>query len=66
VTIVVDGASVSFGGAVPKTGWKVELEKSGPDEVKVKFEKNDDSAEVEVKASVEDGELVVNVSSDDD
>lgn len=66
VTIVVDGSSVSFGGAVPKTGWKVELEKSGPEEVKVKFETNDDSSEIEVRARVEDGELRISISEDDD
>ena len=37
-----------------------------PEEVKVKFEKNDDSAEIEVKARVDDGELRINVSTDDD
>lgn len=68
VTFLIEGEAVNFGGAVPKTGWKVELEAAGPDEVKVKFEKNDDSAEIEVKGRVEDGELLVSISggSEDD
>lgn len=66
VTFLVEGERVTFGGAVPRTGWKVELESAGPEEVKVKFEKNDDSAEIEVKGRVEDGELRINVSNDDD
>jgi hypothetical protein len=63
--VIVDGESVTFGGAFPKTGWSVELEKDGPEEVKVKFERNDDSAEVQFKAHVESGELRVEISDED-
>lgn len=65
VRVVVDGDTVTFGGAVPKTGWSVELEKSGPEEVKVEFDQNNGGGEVEFRAKVEGGELRVEVSGDD-
>ena len=63
--VIVDGDSVTFGGAVPNTGWKVELKKPGPDEVKVEFDQNDGDGEVEFSAKVEGGELRVEISADD-
>ncbi|MCL1601070.1 MAG: hypothetical protein M3112_05995 [Actinomycetia bacterium] len=67
VRVTVSGDSVSFSGATPLPGWKVELENSGPEEVKVHFERNDDEGEeIEFKAKVEDGELEVSISGSDD
>lgn len=67
VRVTVSGDSVSFSGATPLPGWKVELENSGPEEVKVNFERNDDEGEeIEFKAKVEDGELEVSISGSDD
>ena len=63
--VVVEGDSVTFGGAVPNTGWKVELKKPGPEEVRVEFEENDGEGEVEFSAHVEDGELRVEISGGD-
>ena len=65
VRVVVEGSDVSFGGAVPKTGWRVELKKSGPEEVKVEFEQNDGDGNIEFTAKVEHGELVTEISSED-
>ncbi len=65
VRVVVDGSDVSFGGAVPKTGWRVELKESGPQEVKVEFEQNEGSGKIEFAAKVEHGELVTEISSED-
>ena len=63
VRITVSGESVTFAGATADPGWTVELEKAGPPEVEVHFEKNDDEAdEVEFHAKIEDGELVVKIS----
>jgi hypothetical protein len=63
VTILVNGDSVKFGGAVPTTGWTVEFEKLGPPEVEIHFERNDDEGdEAEFHAKYEDGELVVKIS----
>ena len=63
VTILVNGESVKFGGAVASSGWTVELEKAGPPEVEVHFEHNENEEdEVEFHAKYEDGELVVSIS----
>jgi hypothetical protein len=63
VRIMVSGESVTFAGATADPGWTVELEKAGPPEVEVHFEKNDDEEdEVEFHAKFEDGELVVTIS----
>jgi hypothetical protein len=67
VRIVVSGDSVSFAGATPLPGWTVELENSGPEEVKVHFEQNsDEEHEIEFKAKIDDGELKVSISEDED
>lgn len=68
VRISVSGESVTFSGATPLPGWTVELENSGPEEVKVHFERNEDEDEedeIEFKAKVEDGELKVSISKED-
>jgi hypothetical protein len=60
---MVSGESVTFAGATADPGWKVELEKAGPPEVEVHFEKNEDEEdEIEFHAKFEDGELVVIIS----
>jgi hypothetical protein len=67
VRITVSGESVTFAGATPLPGWKVELEHSGPEEVKVNFERNeheDEEKEIEFKATVEDGELRISISEE--
>lgn len=67
VRVTISGDSVSFSGATPLPGWKVELENSGPEEVNVHFERNDDEGEeIEFKAKVDDGELKVSISESDD
>ncbi len=55
---------MTFGGAFPKPGWSVELEKAGPESVEVKFETNDESDEIEFHAEIEDGELKVSISGE--
>lgn len=67
VRITVSGESVTFSGATPLPGWTVELENSGPEEVNVHFERNEDEdeeEEIEFKAKVEDGELKVTISEE--
>jgi hypothetical protein len=62
VTISVANPNVTFTNAVPNSGWKVEVEDFGPDKVKVKFERNDDSEdEIEFVAKFESGELKVTI-----
>jgi hypothetical protein len=67
VRITVSGESVTFAGAIPLPGWTVELENSGPEEVNVHFERNDDEGdeeEIEFKATIENGELKVSISEE--
>jgi hypothetical protein len=64
--VVVDGNNVTFGGAVPKTGWSIELKDPGPNEVKVEFEQNGGDGDIEFTATIENGELKVEISGDED
>lgn len=67
VRINVSGESVTFAGATPLPGWTVELKDSGPEQVSVHFERNDDEEdEIEFKAKIDDGELKVSISGSDD
>ena len=53
VTISCSGNTISLGGAVPDLGFAVEVEKSGPDEVRVEFTAGE--TEVEVRIECLDG-----------
>lgn len=66
VHIVVSGSSVTFAGAYPNPGWKVELEEKGPETVKVKFERNEGEGQIEVTARVDEGELKVDIDDHGD
>lgn len=66
VRVVVDGNNVTFGGAVPKTGWSIELKDPGPKEVRVEFEQNGGEGEIEFTATIEHGELKVEISGGED
>jgi len=58
---------VSFAGATALPGWTVEVKESGPEQVSVEFERNDDEdEEINFKAEIEDGELEVEISLSDD
>jgi len=66
VTIRVSGDSVTFAGAYPLEGWTFKLKDGGPEEVEVRFERNDDEEDkVSFNAQVDDGELEVEISDDD-
>lgn len=67
VTIRVGGDSVTFLTAYPKPGWKVKVEKKGPEKVEVHFERNDDDDDddqIEFKAKMDDGELKISIEND--
>lgn len=58
---------MTYANAWALPGWTPELKNSGPEEVKVHFERNDDEEEkIKFKARVEDGELKVDISEDDE
>jgi hypothetical protein len=67
VRINISGESVTFAGATPLPGWTVELENSGPEEVKVHFERNEDEEEeIKFTAKFDDGQLKVTISESDE
>ena len=51
VTVSCDGNSISLGGAVPDLGFTVEVEKSGPEEVRVEFTFGETETEVRVECT---------------
>jgi hypothetical protein len=66
-TIRTDGTGVHLVGSVPSSGFQVDVEKSGPREVEVRYRSEDHTSKF--KAEWEDGQLHIEVSesdSDDD
>ncbi len=53
---------MAFVNAVPKAGFSVEVEKSGPKEVEVKFESADHQSEF--RARWKDGELDIDIDEE--
>jgi hypothetical protein len=62
VWISADEPDVAFVNAVPKAGFSVEVEKSGPKEVEVKFESADHQSEF--RARWKDGELDIDIDEE--
>jgi hypothetical protein len=49
VSATCTGAStVKLLGTVPVTGWRVEVDSSGPEKVRVDFEMGDEESEIEI------------------
>lgn len=63
VTISANDPSVTFISAIPNAGFSVDLESSGPTEVKVEFDSED--RESEFTAKWRDGELLVDIDESD-
>jgi hypothetical protein len=63
VTVNVGSNGVTYLSAVPRPGFAVEIDDPGPPRVRVEFES--DEARVEVRAEVRDGELEIEIDSDD-
>ena len=66
VTVWFDGVSVTQPGVVTESGWTSKIEKSGPSEVVVEFESVSTEREVHYHASVEDGQLVIDIDESHD
>jgi cytoskeletal protein RodZ len=64
VTLSIGNGQVSVFSVAVNTGFRVEIEKDGPHEVKVEFESN--SHQSELTAKFEDGELVVKKHEEDE
>ena len=65
VTIIVSPGVVTWSSATPASGYTVEVENRGPEEVKVKFEAAHEGEDYEFRARWRDGRLVVETGSDD-
>lgn len=63
VTVKVSGNQVTLVSAVPSSGFAVEVEKNGPDEVKVEFESDESDSEIRIR--VHDGHLEVDIGGED-
>ncbi len=63
VTISASDPSVTFISAIPNAGFSVDLESSGPNEVKVEFDSEDH--ESEFTAKWHEGELLVDIDESD-
>lgn len=50
VTVECRGGSISLEGAQPNSGWSIEIDRSGPEEVQVDFESNDGDRRTRVQA----------------
>ncbi len=62
VTISVDEPNVYLVGATPKAGFSVEIDKAGPEEVRVEFESSDH--ESSFRARWKDGELDIDLEEE--
>ncbi len=59
------GSRVALGSASPANGWRVEVDKRGPEEVEVTFEQGDGGPEVRVRARCVSGAPQFRVDRDD-
>ncbi|MCB1247553.1 MAG: hypothetical protein KDB69_09830 [Acidimicrobiia bacterium] len=62
VTIAANDPTVTLVGAVPKAGFTVDVEHTGPDEVRVEFES--ENHESSFRAEWEDGELLIDIDEE--
>jgi polyisoprenoid-binding protein YceI len=62
VTISVDDPNVYLVAATPKAGFSVEIDKVGPEEVRVEFESSD--RESSFRARWKDGELDIDIDEE--
>ena len=62
VTIAANDPTVTLVGAVPKAGFTVDVEHTGPDEVRVEFES--ENHESSFRAEWEDGELLIDIDGE--
>ena len=58
------GHEIGLGGAQPASGWKVEVDDTGPDRVRVDFEASDERARVRVEAVCVGGAPAFSVDAD--
>jgi hypothetical protein len=64
VTVACDDGAASLPSAGPNPGWRIEIDDTGPDEVRVEFEVGDGDGRVRVEAVCRTGAPVFEVDSD--
>ncbi|MGH3307498.1 MAG: hypothetical protein ACRDOX_07380 [Nocardioides sp.] len=65
VTVECRGATISLEGAQPNSGWSIEIDRRGPDEVRVDFESNDGDRRTRVQSECVGGTPRFDVDQDD-
>ncbi|MEA2002845.1 MAG: hypothetical protein U9N84_13305 [Actinomycetota bacterium] len=63
VILAAGDGEVNLVSATPRSGFRVDLEHTGPEEVEIKFESNDHTSKLDAKW--EDGELRVKIKEED-
>ncbi len=52
VTVECRGATISLQGAQPNSGWSIEIDERGPEEVRIEFDSNDGDRRTRVQSAV--------------
>ncbi len=66
VTVECRGATISLKGAQPNSGWSIEIDERGPEEVRVEFDSNDGDRRTRVQSECVGGTPRFNVDVDED
>jgi hypothetical protein len=66
VTVECRGATISLEGAQPNSGWSIEVEERGPEEVRVDFESDDGDRRTRVQSECVGGTPRFEVDREDD
>ena len=65
VTVECNGANISLKGAQPNSGWSIDVDRRGPDEVRIDFESNDGERRTRVQAECVGGTPRFDVDQED-
>ena len=66
VTVECRGPSISLQGAQPNSGWSIEVDERGPEEVRVEFDSNDGDRRTRVQSECVGGTPRFDVDREDD
>jgi hypothetical protein len=66
VTVECRGATISLEGAQPNSGWSIEIDERGPEEVRVEFDSNDGDRRTRVQAECVGGTPRFEIDREDD
>ena len=66
VTVECNGANISLKGAQPNSGWSIDIDRRGPDQVRIDFESNDGERRTRVQSQCVGGTPRFDVDQGDD